>query len=111
MCEPLITMGVAYGIPFDEMEKEDDKFDVILIDTSCRLKTMKLLKDRTGKSLIEIKEAVDHPLLLASMWGKKQAESLADTFRETGATVEVQVSTYRKTPVPFIVTCTPESGG
>lgn len=109
-CEPLITAGVAYGIPFDEEREEDGKFDVILVDTSCRLKTMKLLKDRTGKPLSEIKEAVDHcPLLLISVWGKKQAESFADTFRETGATVEVQVSTYRRTPIPFLVTCTPES--
>ena len=72
--------------------EEKTEFDAILADVGAeKIKVIKAVRELTGLGLKEAKELVDGaPKPLKEGISKEDAEKIAATFKEVGATVEIK---------------------
>jgi len=83
-------IAVAYGVPFDE-ESEQYEFDVILTEPGHRFNTMKVLREVTDLSLVEVKQFVDScPKVVKSEVSREEADNIAFLLTKAGASVEIK---------------------
>ncbi len=83
------TMVASSG---EDQEEESLEKDVELVtDGGSKIGAIKLVRELTGKGLMEAKQAVDSlPLLLAEGVSKEKAEEIAAKFKEIGAQVNIK---------------------
>ena len=83
------AVGGAAAAPAEE---EKTEFDVILADGGAnKLKAVKIVKDITGRGLMEAKDMVDGaPKTLKEGVSKEEAESIQKQLEEVGAKVEIK---------------------
>jgi len=86
------VLGVNVSpVPTPEVEVEQTEFDVVLKSAGMsKLPVIKLIKEMTGQSLLEIKTLVDNvPSKLKENVPKDEALALQTSLMEIGAEVEV----------------------
>lgn len=86
------VMGINISpFPTTVMVVEKTTFDVVLKSTGMnKLPVMRLIKEMTGMSLLEIKTLVENvPSKLRENVSKDEAIALQETLKEIGADVEV----------------------
>ena len=86
------VLGVNVSpVPTPEIEVEQTEFDVVLKSAGLRkLPVIKLIKEMTGQSLLEIKNLVDNvPTKLKEGIPKDEAFTLQDSLVSIGAEIEV----------------------
>ena len=85
----LPSIACAYGIPYDDEEQDD--FDVILVETTNRMLTIKAIRNATDLTLVEAKDLVDGvPRLVKGGLAKNDADSLAELLWDAGGKVEIK---------------------
>jgi len=86
------TAVAVAGPVVAEAAEEKTEFDVILKEVGAdKIKVIKAVRELTGLGLKEAKELVDGaPKPLKEGVSKEEAEKIAATFKEVGATVEVK---------------------
>ena len=83
-----VDIAVAEG---QELPKEDGRYVITLLDAGTeKVKVIKAYREATGLGLKECKDAVEStPCTVIEVTNKVDAELIAATFTEVGATVEI----------------------
>ena len=86
-----VAAAPAAAAPAEAAAEKTD-FDVILAEVGAeKIKVIKVVREITGLGLKEAKELVDGaPKPLKEGISKEDAEKIAATFKEVGATVEIK---------------------
>jgi large subunit ribosomal protein L7/L12 len=80
----------AYGAPFEEHE-EDKLYEVILVSTDRRLRTMSELRRILGISAMQAKEIVDKaPKVVRDSIPIYEAKEIGEKLTEAGAQIEIR---------------------